>query len=58
MKKLLRTVLIALGLGALAFFIWDGWGANGNISGFFIMLWDWFYAITHGASQAAHQAIG
>lgn len=53
-----RNLLIAIGIGALLLFIWQGWGEDGNISGFLLMLWDWFYAVCSGVVKAFNQATG
>lgn len=57
-RNALRWLLMAIGVGAIALFIWKGWGENGNISGFLLMLWDWFYTICNGVVVAARQASG
>lgn len=57
-KKSLRWLLSAIGVGALLLFIWKGWGESGNIAGFFLMLWDIFYAVISGVVTAARQAMG
>lgn len=57
-KKSLRWLLSAIGIGAILLFIWKGWGEQGNISGFLLMLWDWFYAVCNGVVTAARQAMG
>lgn len=57
-KNLVRWLLSAIGLGALILFIWRGWGEDGNLAGFFLMLWDWFYMIISAAVSAFGQATG
>lgn len=57
-KKSLRWLLSAIGIGAILLFIWQGWGQHGNISGFLLMLWDWFYAVCNGVVTAARTAMG
>jgi hypothetical protein len=57
-KKALKTILIAIGVGAVLLFIWQTWGQDGRIGEFFGMLWDWFYAITSGIVDVFRQATG
>lgn len=57
-KRMVKGLLIAIGLGALVLFIWTNWGSNGRISDFFLMLWDWYYAITSGLVSAVNTATG
>jgi hypothetical protein len=57
-KKALKTILMAIGIGVVVLFIWEVWGRSGNIAGFIGMLWDWFYAICSGIVQVFRQAIG
>jgi uncharacterized membrane protein len=56
LKQAIKTILIAIGIGAVLLFIWEVWGRSGNLAGFFGMLWDWFYAITSGIVSVFRQA--
>jgi hypothetical protein len=57
-KKSVRWLLGAIGIGAVLLFIWKGWGEQGNIAGFIMMLWDWFYAVCSGVVETAQHALG
>lgn len=56
-KNFVRWLLMAIGAGAIILFIWKGWGEDGNLAGFFIMLWDWFFAICDSVASAGRHAL-
>jgi hypothetical protein len=55
-KKAVKNILLAIGIGVVLLFIWQVWGRSGNIAGFIGMLWDWFYAVCSGIVQVVRQA--
>lgn len=56
LKKILKNILIAIGIGVLLLFVWEVWGRSGNLAGFFGMLWDWFYAVCSGIVEVFRTA--
>jgi hypothetical protein len=58
LKKVLKNILIAIGIGAVLLFIWQVWGQEGNLAGFFGMLWDWFYTVCSSLATAVRTSLG
>lgn len=50
---MIRKLFAAFGVGALILFVWRGWGEEGRLSDFLIMLWEWFFMVIDAMVVAA-----
>lgn len=58
MKRAIKFILMAIGVAALLLFVWEVWGKDGRLGDFFLMIWDWFYAVASGIAEVLKQAFG